>query len=218
MDLAKTGQEVLNWMEKKDYDIILMDMEMPIMDGFTATVKIREQKKYENQTIIALTAHAMKEHRDKTIKAGCTDYLSKPVNREKLEKMLAKYMKLITRAEEEALEEQKQGEVFTQADSGSAEGDSEEDSMMAELARFFISDLGQRLEQLDDDMSTRNLEEVTRFGHSLKGTGGSYGFPTFTEIGGKIESAGLEGDWTTIEIYHQKLIEEYKRVAAENET
>ncbi len=193
VDLASTGKQVLDKLQKKDYHVVLMDMEMPEMDGFTATREIRKEKRYQDLPIIALTAHAMKEHKEKTLKAGCTDYLSKPVNRSKLEKLLEKYMPQIPIEKTEKAPPVK-----------------EEDEMMAELAKFFVSDLGQRIQQFDVDVSSRNKEEVVRFGHSLKGTAGSYGFPKFSSIGSHIEKEGMAEHWERIQILHKQLIEEYK--------
>jgi CheY-like chemotaxis protein len=193
VDLASTGKQVLDKLQKKDYHVVLMDMEMPEMDGFTATREIRKEKRYQDLPIIALTAHAMKEHKEKTFKAGCTDYLSKPVNRSKLEKLLEKYMPQIPIEKTEKAPPVK-----------------EEDEMMAELAKFFVSDLGQRIQQFDVDVSSRNKEEVVRFGHSLKGTAGSYGFPKFSSIGSHIEKEGMAEHWERIQILHKQLIEEYK--------
>ena len=193
-DLAKTGEEVLDQLEKKSYDIVLMDMEMPVMDGFTATKKIREKKKYKDLVIIALTAHAMKEHRNKTLAAGCTDYLSKPVNREKLSRMLSKYLKVSPPAAAETEKEKAK---------------SEEDEIMAELTQFFIEDLGKRMKKFLTDVETQNQDEVVRFGHSLKGTGGSYGFPEFSKIGAAIEDAGKAGEWKSIGPLKDKLVKAY---------
>jgi CheY-like chemotaxis protein/HPt (histidine-containing phosphotransfer) domain-containing protein len=199
--LAGTGREVLKKLEEKEYDIVLMDMEMPVMDGFTATMEIRKNEKYKDFPIIALTAHAMMEHRKKTLEAGCTDYLSKPVNREKLVEVLSRYIRPKSRS------------TTTKEKFVSAEN-SEDDLMMKELTQFFISDLGQRMEQFTHDIANKNLEEVVRFGHSLKGTGGSYGFPEFSKIGSEIEKEGKEGSWERIKILHKKLIEEYNELKA----
>jgi CheY-like chemotaxis protein/signal transduction histidine kinase len=196
VELAGTGREVLEKMEKSRFDIVLMDMEMPVMDGFTATRELRKKDEYRTFPIIALTAHAMKEHRDKTLAAGCTDYLSKPINREKLEVMLDKYI-LAKPVPEPA---------------GKAESAAklDDDPLMAELTQFFISDLAQRIKKFNDDIQTRNVDEVVRFGHSLKGTAGSYGFPEFSKIGGEIEKVGKEGKWETILSLQKRLIDEYR--------
>ena len=83
---------------------------------------------------------------------------------------------------------------------------------MAELTTFFINDLGQRLEQFNVDISEKNQDNVIRFGHSIKGTAGSYGFPKFSQIGGEIEKAGDKGEWEKIEVLHKKLLEEYNQI------
>ena len=89
---------------------------------------------------------------------------------------------------------------------------SEEDEIMAELTSFFINDMGQRLEQFNMDISEKNIESVVRFGHSIKGTAGSYGFPEFSKIGDAIEKAGGEQAWEKIETLHQQLLKEYNKL------
>ena len=82
---AVNGQMALEVLEKnEDIDLVLMDIMMPVLDGYEATRKIRGMKKYDKLPIIALTAKAMKEDRQKCIEAGANDYMSKPVNVEKL--------------------------------------------------------------------------------------------------------------------------------------
>ncbi|MEM7016462.1 MAG: response regulator [Pseudomonadota bacterium] len=81
---AKNGQEALDFMEKEAFDIVLMDIMMPVMDGYETMRRIRSETKYRNLPIIALTAKAMKEDKAKCIDAGASDYLSKPVDTNKL--------------------------------------------------------------------------------------------------------------------------------------
>ena len=87
IDTAENGQIAVDKFKDNKYDIVLMDMQMPVMDGFTATKTIRdwEKKNHRSETpILALTAYAMKEDRNKTMGVGCSDYLTKPVKKEKL--------------------------------------------------------------------------------------------------------------------------------------
>ncbi|MGB5099581.1 MAG: response regulator, partial [Methanothrix sp.] len=83
-DVANNGLCVLSSMEKKAYDVILMDIQMPDMDGVGATRSIREQKMKKQPYIIAMTAYALDGDREEFLKAGMNDYLSKPIRMEEL--------------------------------------------------------------------------------------------------------------------------------------
>jgi CheY-like chemotaxis protein len=78
--VVENGAEALEEVQKQKYDIILMDMQMPVMNGFEATEKIRQLPDYKDTPIIALTAFAMKGDREKCIEAGTTDYIAKPID------------------------------------------------------------------------------------------------------------------------------------------
>ena len=91
--LVENGKQVLDTIEKNHYDLILMDIQMPVMDGWKATKFIRNSKTLKNDIIIiAMTAHAMKGDREKCIKAGMDDYIAKPIQPRKLYDLLEKYM------------------------------------------------------------------------------------------------------------------------------
>jgi CheY-like chemotaxis protein len=90
---AMTGQEAIdNLISNEPVHIVLMDIMMPEMDGYEAMRRIRSADKYKSLPIIALTAKAMKGDNEKCIEAGATDYLSKPVDIDKLYAMIAKYI------------------------------------------------------------------------------------------------------------------------------
>ncbi|KYG67146.1 hypothetical protein AZI86_09040 [Bdellovibrio bacteriovorus] len=89
VDLAINGVDCLQKYNKRSYDVILMDIQMPIMDGYTAARKLREEG--FTRSIIALTAHAMSDEHQRCIQAGCDGYLSKPVQRQKLVDMILEY-------------------------------------------------------------------------------------------------------------------------------
>jgi len=78
--VVENGEEAVKIAQKDKFDLILMDMQMPIMNGFEATEKIRQLSEYRNTPIIALTAFAMKGDREKCLEAGATDYIPKPID------------------------------------------------------------------------------------------------------------------------------------------
>jgi hypothetical protein len=88
--MATNGSEGVEAALKGNYDVVIMDIQMPVMDGYTATRKLRGQGYFK--PILALTAHAMKDDRAKCLEAGYTDYLTKPVQTNELVQMLAKYV------------------------------------------------------------------------------------------------------------------------------
>ena len=92
-DLAKDGEEAVGKANEHPYAVILMDCQMPIMDGYEATQKIREMEADSRHTpIVALTAHAFHEESEKCISVGMDDFLSKPISVDSLKGMLEKWM------------------------------------------------------------------------------------------------------------------------------
>jgi CheY-like chemotaxis protein len=87
---AKNGQEAVNMANEGGIDLVLMDIKMPVMDGLEATAKIKEQ--HPELPVIALTANAFDSDRQLALKAGCDDFLSKPVSSEKCLNLIAKFI------------------------------------------------------------------------------------------------------------------------------
>ncbi len=94
IDIAENGEICVEKFKAGKYDLILMDIEMPVMDGYTATKEIRKWEKENRQKatpIIALTAHALKEHIQKSLEAGCNVHLTKPIKKMDLLAAIKKY-------------------------------------------------------------------------------------------------------------------------------
>lgn len=103
-DLAENGEQVLQLMHNQNYDIILMDCQMPLLDGYATTYAIRQLEAnilatngvIEHIIIIAMTANAFKEDRDRCLSVGMDDYLSKPIRKQKLKETLEHWMSQIS--------------------------------------------------------------------------------------------------------------------------
>ncbi len=93
VDMAGNGRIALEMLKRTRYDLVLMDMQMPEMDGVTATVKIRENQAWDRLPIVAMTANAMQQSQDDCIEAGMDDYLSKPIDPAQLWQILLKWNK-----------------------------------------------------------------------------------------------------------------------------
>jgi len=93
VDIANNGKEAIHAVNKRNYDLVLMDVQMPEMDGLEATRIIRRNEQLNELPVIAMTAHAMKGDREICINAGMNDYITKPINRDQLFSIIKKYSK-----------------------------------------------------------------------------------------------------------------------------
>ena len=80
VEIAENGQEALDMLDKRDYDVVLMDVQMPVMDGYTATREIRKQQRFEKLPILAMTANAMQQDYDACMASGMNDHIAKPID------------------------------------------------------------------------------------------------------------------------------------------
>jgi hypothetical protein len=104
-DIAANGEEVLQLLEKNPYDLVLMDCQMPILDGLSTTREIHRRPEsffasHRRPAIVALTANAMKQEQQSCIDAGMDDYLSKPVSKQKLATVLERWSRVSCQAKE----------------------------------------------------------------------------------------------------------------------
>jgi two-component system sensor histidine kinase/response regulator len=93
VEVANNGQEALDWLDRDSFDGVLMDCQMPVMDGYEATREIRKQRKYRALPIIAMTADVMAGDREKVLAAGMNDHIGKPINVADMFNTMAKWIK-----------------------------------------------------------------------------------------------------------------------------
>lgn len=92
VEIAEDGAEALEKLAADDFDLILMDIMMADMDGYETTTKIRATEKGANVPIVAVTANALPEDREKGLKVGMNDYITKPINKSDIEEVMKKYL------------------------------------------------------------------------------------------------------------------------------
>lgn len=181
--LAENGLQALQIMEQQKFDVVLMDMQMPVMDGYTATRKLRDQGC--TVPIIAVTAHAMKGDDEKCREAGCTGYMTKPIDGDRLLAALQPILSLpedgLTNPNLESVAEPLTPSHAVVDKSPMYSTLPMDDLEFREIVEEFIVRLREKLAAMQQALDDGNVEELKSLAHWLKGAGGSAGFPLFTE-------------------------------------
>ncbi|OHB56817.1 MAG: hypothetical protein A2Y07_06800 [Planctomycetes bacterium GWF2_50_10] len=180
------GKEALDIASRQKFDIILMDMQMPVMDGFEATKQIKAADSLNKSTpVIALTARAMKGDNLACIDAGCDDYIAKPVKQEILLEKLSKYIK--------------QRAACTAAlTGGNLISDLGDNPDYHKVIEVFVNNLPGRIHDMIEAFEKGNLQDLAQKAHALKGLGGFVGFPVFTEKAKELEEMSRGGRFEDI--------------------
>ena len=174
------------------FDIVLMDLQMPIMDGYEATKRIREDDRFMNLPIIAMTADAMSGVREKVIEAGMNDYVTKPIDLDQLYGALAKWIKLGPSSNKsDTTTDIKEEEVFPDLPGiditdGLKRVGGSKDFYRKLLLKFADSYHGFEKE-LRNLLSAGDIETATRNAHSLKGVAGNLGATELFKWAGDLE-------------------------------
>ena len=90
--VAGNGQEALDWLGRQDFDVVLMDCQMPVMDGYAATRALRQSARWKSLPVIAMTANAMVGDREAALAAGMNDHIAKPIDFEKVFETLERWV------------------------------------------------------------------------------------------------------------------------------
>ncbi len=197
-DLATNGKEAIESLEKFDYDLVLMDCQMPELDGYGATGTIRDLNsavRNHDIPIIAMTANAMKGDREKCLEAGMDDYITKPINIKKLADAIDR--NLSNGRKQQSLPASVQVTVSKETEQGVPEtiySEYADDEDLVDLIDEFAAGLGSDIKAMRKVMESGDLDGLHRLAHQMKGAGGSYGYPMLTEEGKMLEDAAKAKD------------------------
>jgi len=176
VSIANNGEEAIKYVNANKFDAVLMDVQMPIMDGYKATEILRETYSSSELPIIAMTANALKGDREKSIEAGMNDYISKPIDPELLFETLVKWLsgknaKNIEKPSKENLNEELKILDFdrTLIRLGNKE------DFYCELLKKYCDNYSNLANEFLDMRINKKHDEAKRFIHSLKGVAGNIG-------------------------------------------
>jgi PAS domain S-box-containing protein len=176
VDTAESGMEALNRLGSSSYNLVLMDIQMPDMDGFMVTERIRNSgAEYKDIPIIAITAHAMSGYKEKCLRAGMNDYITKPVVAEDLIVKINNLLKLnIPVVKIEKTVPANSQDLLFDFDQLNRMSLGEK-SFQSELLSTFIEDADQRIRVLEDHLQNRDYDAILKEAHTIKGAGNSIG-------------------------------------------
>jgi len=227
--LASNGKEAINAIEEEDFDLVLMDVQMPKMDGLEATRYIREREQRATSEaswseakiplkagqpatrlpIVAMTAHAMKGDRKKCLESGMDDYVSKPINVEKLFRVIEKFShKLKNHKKEKPLPslkntEVRSKEVFDLSKAMEVVAGSKE--IFKEIANIFFENSPLSMTQIREAIAEGDVLALEQAAHSMKGSVGHFGARRAFEAAYYLEKLGRKKEASFQKKYWQSL-------------
>ncbi|MGK0197106.1 MAG: PAS domain S-box-containing protein, partial [Yoonia sp.] len=213
-DIAGNGLEAVQATQRQAYDLILMDVQMPEMDGLKATKEIRQRESGGSEgkhrtRIVAMTANVTKQDKENCFAAGMDDYISKPVRLEVLQRALASGQPRL--AEGEAETEIRRGQSIAAAEQAIRElCDALEPDGVIEMAESFLVDVPVMIEALRDTSAKGELKELERAAHSLKGAAGIFNWQALGTRAKAVEDAAAAGDLEGATAQIKEVEEEFK--------
>lgn len=195
VELAHNGQEAINKLNLNRYDVVLMDVQMPVMDGLQATTAIRKQESIASVPIIAMTAHARYEDRKRCLSAGMNSYISKPIDADKLIRLVEKYGTGKRSTTAKFVDTLTPAPILTQNDQDAIQIEAalkrmgNDREILKELAIAFAEDSPELQKEILEANANQDFPTLVRAAHSLKGLAGNFEALQLVTIAEKIELA-----------------------------
>jgi CheY-like chemotaxis protein/HPt (histidine-containing phosphotransfer) domain-containing protein len=223
-DIANDGQEAVAQMARQSYDVVLMDCQMPVMDGYTASARIREAESESRRRtpIVALTANAMEGDRERCLAVGMDDYLAKPYSVDQLQRTLRRWLPGPPEAHDEQGDSKDTAaetaagaidfrvlEQFRELDPQGGTG------LMRQIVDVFLQSSDQMVLQLQQAVAEGNAEALRQSAHSLKSSSANVGAQTLSELFRSLEGFGREGNLDAAEGLLDTMRLEYGRAVDE---
>jgi len=191
-DLVSNGLEVIEKLKTTPYDLLLMDVQMPGMDGFEATRQIRNPEsgvKNRHIPIIAMTAHAMKGDREMCLNAGMNDYLSKPIDPNELAEVIVRWTLSEKPTDEKSSEQARifNADVLLKRLGGDTQ-------FYDEIIDVFLQDVPKQIRTLEDAINQGDAIIVHRQAHTLNGASANIGAVGLEEVAFQLERASGKQD------------------------
>jgi CheY-like chemotaxis protein/HPt (histidine-containing phosphotransfer) domain-containing protein/anti-sigma regulatory factor (Ser/Thr protein kinase) len=210
-DVVTNGAEVLDALGRQPYDVVLMDVEMPVMDGLEASRRINQMwPAAQRPRIVAMTANAMQGDRETCLAAGMDDYLSKPIRREELAAALARSEPHVVSTDDSRSTED--GGDPDPVDLAELEAAVDDPTFVRQLVSTFLRDAPGLVGALRSSLEQSNTEELRRAAHTLKSNGRTFGATTLASLSEELELSAQTGTLAGAGDLVTRIENEYARV------
>ncbi len=211
--VASNGRVAVDLWKAEPFDLILMDVQMPEMDGFNATKAIRsvEESTGRHTPIVALTAHAMKGDRERCLDAGMDGYLSKPLRSQELFSTISSILHSLESNRPTSNGHAGTSAVIWDKQALLVELDGDE-NLLAKLIDRFLSQSSTLLSDVRQSIAAKDSAALERHAHKLKGSASNFGARFAVEAAGKLEQMGRTGDLTGVTEVESVLLNEISRL------
>ncbi len=205
VEAVEDGQLAFERFRARSFDLVLMDMQMPAMDGYSSCRAIRRWEREHGRVptpILALTAYAFPEERARSFEVGCVAHLTKPIRKRLLLEALAAHAPSApadegTRGEGKEAADRGVAQLSSESRTAGADGPVERapicvevDEDIRDLVDGFLENRHRDVRRLSESIEAGDFETVRVLGHNMKGVGRNYGFDQISEIGAALEQAG----------------------------
>jgi signal transduction histidine kinase/CheY-like chemotaxis protein/HPt (histidine-containing phosphotransfer) domain-containing protein len=210
LDFAENGALALEMLKNATYDLALVDVHMPEMDGYTAVTRYREHERTlgsRRLPILALTADAFREAVEKSLSAGFDAHLAKPIRKPTLMEAIQRHSRRSSASAETAMAtEPPRAKAAAAAEPANiVVAAASDDDIMPELAAQFVSNIRRNPVAIASALARSDFDVIRSLGHNMKGTGTSYGFPAITDVGARLEQAAKDHSVEAIQAALQEL-------------
>lgn len=225
VDTVANGKEAIKALEMLQYDLVLMDVQMPEMDGFEATRRIRDPRsavRNNEVPIIAMTAHAMKGDRERCLEAGMNDYISKPISFQSLVELLGRwqvlsYKETDLKTTSSDMESSEDPQVSTLVFNRQAlvERAMNDEALVGKLISLFLQDIPKQVVALKENIEKGDMDKIKWYAHYIKGSSANIGAIALSTVAADMEQACKDQQAAEISVLMPQFEEQYELLMAQ---
>jgi CheY-like chemotaxis protein/HPt (histidine-containing phosphotransfer) domain-containing protein len=209
LTFVNNGKAALDSVAAGSFDLILMDMQMPVMDGLTSTRRIRALEQERGSAaipIVGLSANARQQDIELSGNAGCNQHLSKPISRHKLLSTIAEYASMRAAADAPGTESPAESAQTIRIEAPPG---------LEEIVPGYLAARRKELPEMRELLGASGFARLAVLAHDIKGTGGSYGFSELTRMGAALEHSAKQMDGAALTVVLDELTDYLGRVRTE---